>query len=130
MAEFTDVIEYFVELSWDVGLLEGKDWARFKSTYREALARMDVVHDYGRYWGDIDPAGAKEVRDRLPTWRRALLCRTFPCPDAGEALPCSDAGKAGQLSPVADRGGQCCWPGWPALVQSLACWRAVSGVLR
>ena len=72
MAHFTDVIEWFVEWSWEADLLEGKDWARFASTCRESVARMDVVEDYGRYWRDIDPVGAKEVRDRLPAWRRAL----------------------------------------------------------
>ena len=43
MADFTNIIEFFVELLW-----EGS-WARFQSTCREAVARVDVVHDYGRY---------------------------------------------------------------------------------
>ena len=60
-----DVAAVFAETCWGAGLLCGRSLCKFQTCCKEACRVIDIVEDYGRYWGDIDPAGAAEVRQAL-----------------------------------------------------------------
>ena len=60
-----DVAAVFAETCWGAGLLCGRSLCKFQTCCKKACHVIDIVEDYGRYWGDIDPAGAAEVRQAL-----------------------------------------------------------------
>ena len=104
VAPFADVAEIFVETSWPSGVLGGKSVGRLQRCCRETRQRIDAVHDYRRYWADIDPEGAAEVRQRL----QARRPWTTGCGGgnlqyhhgATQELPIGDAGFPGVAGPT------------------------------
>ena len=87
---FADVAAVFAETCWGAGLLCGRSLCKFQTCCKEACRVIDMVEDYGRYWGDVDPAGAAEVRQALLA-RRPWSAGPLSTGSGGASAPIAEA---------------------------------------
>ena len=91
-----DVAAVFAETCWGAGLLCGRSLCKFQTCCKKACHVIDIVEDYGRYWGDIDPAGAAEVRQALLA-RRSWSAGLWSTGSGGASASMAEA-----MAPIAE----------------------------